>query len=179
MSALDLDVPLSLGHLVSATADLLVTIAVMASVTWPVLIVSIPAVMAAIYAQVNSISCCCNCLNYLLSAMTVMFLHGLCTKEYYVSTGRELIRINGTTKAPIMNCAAETSLGVITIRAFNIKDIFFKNYLKLIDTDASLSFHSNAAVEWLILRVETLQNLIVLTAALLIVLLPSKNLPGN
>lgn len=77
-----------------------------------------------------------------------------------------------------MNCAAETSLGVITIRAFNIKDIFFKNYLKLIDTDASLSFHSNAAVEWLILRVETLQNLIVLTAALLIVLLPSKNLPG-
>ena len=78
-----------------------------------------------------------------------------------------------------MNCAAETSLGVITIRALNIKDIFFKNYLKLIDTDASLSFHSNAAVEWLILRVETLQNLIVLTAALLIVLLPSKNLPGN
>lgn len=149
MSALDLDVPLSLGHLVSTTADLLVTIAVMASVTWPVLIVSIPAVMAAIYVQ-----------------------------EYYVSTGRELIRINGTTKAPIMNCAAETSLGVITIRAFNIKDIFFKNYLKLIDTDASLSFHSNAAVEWLILRVETLQNLIVLTAALLIVLLPSKNLPG-
>ncbi|CAK7356839.1 unnamed protein product [Dovyalis caffra] len=149
MSTLDIDVPLSIGHSVSATIELLAIIAVMASVTWPVLIVSIPAIIAAMYAQ-----------------------------EYYLYTARELIRINGTTKAPIMNYAAETSLGVITIRAFNIMDIFFKDYLKIVDTDARLSFHSNAAMEWLILRLETLQNLILLTAALLIVLLPWKHLPG-
>lgn len=78
-----------------------------------------------------------------------------------------------------MNYAAETSQGVIIIRAFNIMDIFLKNHLKLIDTDARLFFHSNAAMEWLILVVETLQNLILFTASLLIVLLPGKLLPGN
>jgi len=36
-----------------------------------------------------------------------------------------LIRVNGTTKAPVMNFAAETSLGLVTVRAFNMADRFF------------------------------------------------------
>lgn len=79
-----------------------------------------------------------------------------------------------------MNFTAETSLGVVTVRAFNMVDRFFKNYLKLVDTDASLFFHSNVAMEWLVLRIEALQNLTVITAALLLVLLPQGYVsPGN
>jgi hypothetical protein len=79
-----------------------------------------------------------------------------------------------------MNFAAETSLGVVTVRAFNMVDRFFKNYLKLVDTDASLFFHSNVAMEWLVLRIEALLNLTVVTAALLLILLPQRYLsPGN
>jgi hypothetical protein len=66
MSALDIDVPLSLGHFVSTTTDLLVIIVLIAFVTQPILIVFL-AIMDAIYAQVNSISFCYNCLNYLCS----------------------------------------------------------------------------------------------------------------
>jgi hypothetical protein len=90
------------------------------------------------------------------------------------------MRINGTTKAPVMNFSSETSLGVVTLRAFNMVDRFFKNYLKLVDTDASLFFHSNVAMEWVILRVEAIQNLTVIPAALLLVLLPRGYVsPGN
>jgi hypothetical protein len=79
-----------------------------------------------------------------------------------------------------MNFAAETSLGVVTVRAFNMVDRFFKNYLKLVDTDASLFFHSNVVMEWLVLRIEALLNLTVITAALLLILLPQRYLsPGN
>ena len=93
---------------------------------------------------------------------------------------RELIRINGTTKALIMNYAAETSLGVVTIRAFKMADKFFENYLKFIDSDARLFFYSNAAMEWLVLRIEVLQNLTLFTAAFLLVLLPKGFIaPGN
>ena len=104
------------------------------------------------------------------SLITLFFL--LTKKGYYLASARELIRINGTTKAPVMNYAAETSLGVVTIRAFNMVDRFFQNYLKLIDTDAKLFFYSNAAMEWLVLRIEALQNLTLVTAAFLLVLLP-------
>ena len=79
-----------------------------------------------------------------------------------------------------MNYAAETSLGVVTIRAFNMVDKFFENYLKLIDTDARLFFYSNAAMEWLVLRIEVLQNLTLFTAAFLLVLLPKSFIaPGS
>jgi hypothetical protein len=90
------------------------------------------------------------------------------------------MRINGTTKAPVMNFAAETSLGVVTVRAFNMVDRFFKNYLKLVDTDASLLFHSNVVMEWMVIRIEALQNLTIITAALLLILVPRGYVsPGN
>ena len=99
---------------------------------------------------------------------------------YYLASTRELTRINGTTKAPVMNNAAETALGVVTIRAFNMVERFKENNLNLIDTDASPLFHSNAAMEWLILRLELLGNIVLFTSALLLVSLPSRRVtPGK
>lgn len=93
-------------------------------------------------------------------------------KRYYLASARELIRINGTTKAPIMNYAAKTFLRVVTIRAFNMMEKSFQNYLKLVDTDAKIFFYSNVAMEWLVIRVEGLQSLTLFTATLFLVLVP-------
>ncbi|GJR32090.1 ABC transporter C family member 8-like protein isoform X1 [Tanacetum coccineum] len=84
---------------------------------------------------------------------------------YYQPTAMELMRINGTTKAPVMNYASETSLGVATIQAFKMQDRFFKEYLKLVDTDASTFLFSNATLERFVLRtkaVPCLQTTVVL-----------------
>ncbi|CAL5195605.1 unnamed protein product [Lathyrus oleraceus] len=143
LSILDFDIPYSITFVASISIEILVVISIMASVTWQVLIVAVPAVVASILIQ-----------------------------KYYQATARELTRINGTTKAPIMNFAAETSLGVVTVRAYSMADRFFKNYLTLVDTDASLFYHSNVAMEWVVLRIEAVQNLTVITAALLLILLP-------
>ncbi|XXG48214.1 hypothetical protein AAC387_Pa02g2725 [Persea americana] len=143
MSVLDLDIPFALAFALSGLIDVITTILVMATVTWQVLLVAIPIILAARYFQ-----------------------------GYYLASARELMRINGTTKAPVMNYAAETSLGVVTIRAFATMERFIQNNLKLIDTDAALFFHTNAVMEWVLLRVETLQNLTIFTATLLLVLLP-------
>ncbi|CAK8574999.1 unnamed protein product [Lathyrus sativus] len=143
LSILDFDIPYSITFVAGVALEILVIICIMVSVTWQVLIVAVPAMVASVYIQ-----------------------------EYYQATARELIRINGTTKAPVMNFASETSLGVVTVRAFKMVDTFFKNYLTLVDTDASLFFHSNAAMEWVVLRIEALQNLTVVTASLLLILLP-------
>ena len=99
---------------------------------------------------------------------------------YYLATARELIRINGTTKAPVTNYVAETALGAVTIRAFRSVDRFFQNYLKLVDTDAALFFLSNASMEWLVLRIEALQNLTLFITAFLLILIPKSNVaPGT
>lgn len=92
-------------------------------------------------------------------------------KRYYIASARELVRINGTTKAPIMNYTAESMLGVVTIRAFAMTKRFIQNNLQLIDTDAALFFHTIAALEWVLLRVEALQILIIITASVFLVFL--------
>ncbi|MCL7024271.1 hypothetical protein MKW94_017541, partial [Papaver nudicaule] len=143
LSVMDFDVPFSVAFVIAASFEIVATVCIMTSVTWPVLIVAVLAMVAVKYVQ-----------------------------GYYLASARELIRINGTTKAPVMNFAAETSLGVVTVRAFSMTNRFFNSYQKLIDTDAKLFFHSNAAMEWLVIRVEVLQNLTLFTAALLLVLLP-------
>ncbi|GMI71024.1 multidrug resistance-associated protein 6 [Hibiscus trionum] len=75
-------------------------------------------------------------------------------------------------KAHVMNYVAETFLAVTTIRAFNMAYMFFKNYLKLVDTNATLFFLCNAIIEWMILRIEALQNLTMFTFIFLLVPLP-------
>ncbi|KAL6137259.1 hypothetical protein ACLB2K_062551 [Fragaria x ananassa] len=140
---LDLDIPFTAIYVMTSGTELLTVIVMMGYVTWEVVIVAILAFVAAQYVQ-----------------------------KYYLASARELIRINGTTKAPVINYTAETSLGVVTIRAFGMADRFFLNFLKLVDTDASLFFYSNATMEWLLLRAEALQNVTLFTAAFLLILLP-------
>ncbi|XP_028790570.1 ABC transporter C family member 8-like [Neltuma alba] len=148
LSILDFDLPYALTFVAAGAIELLTIIGIIVSVTWQVLIVAVPALIASKYIQ-----------------------------GYYQASSRELMRINGTTKAPVMNFTDETSLGVVTVRAFNMANRFFQNYLKLVDTDAKLFFHSIVAAEWLILRIEVLQNLTLFTAALLLVLLPKGLVP--
>ncbi|XP_010262193.1 PREDICTED: ABC transporter C family member 8-like [Nelumbo nucifera] len=148
MSVVDFDIPSSIVFVIAPATEILSIVGIMAFVTWPVLFVAIIALLSTQYIQ-----------------------------RYYLASARELIRINGTAKAPVMNYAAETSLGVVTIRAFDMTKRFFHNYLNLIDTDASLFFHSNAALEWLIMRVEAVQNLTLITGALLLVFIPQGTIP--
>ncbi|GMH14234.1 hypothetical protein Nepgr_016075 [Nepenthes gracilis] len=143
LSILDNEISFGIGFVLCPAFELIAIIIVMASITWPVLIVAILALVASKYVQ-----------------------------GYYLTSAREIVRINGTTKAPVMNYVAETSLGVTTIRAFNMVDRFFWSYLKLVDTDAKLFFYSNALTEWLILRIEVLQNLNLFVATFLLLLLP-------
>uniref|UniRef100_A0A0E0E2W0 ABC transmembrane type-1 domain-containing protein n=1 Tax=Oryza meridionalis TaxID=40149 RepID=A0A0E0E2W0_9ORYZ len=143
LSILDFDIPYSVAYVVVGASELVTTILVTGAVTWQVLIVAIPVTITVAYVQ-----------------------------RHYVASARDLARINGTTKAPVMNYAAESILGVVTIRAFGETDRFIRNNLLLIDTDATLFFHTVAAQEWVLIRVEALQSLTLLTAALLLVLAP-------
>jgi len=143
LSILDFDIPYSMAFVATGAIEVVTTVLVMGTVTWQVLVVAIPVAITMIYVQ-----------------------------RYYVSSARELVRINGTTKAPVMNYASESILGVVTIRAFAATERFIHSNMQLIDTDATLFFHTVAAQEWVLIRVEALQSLTIITAALFLVLVP-------
>ncbi|KAJ0986471.1 hypothetical protein J5N97_004827 [Dioscorea zingiberensis] len=150
MSILDYDITYCISFMIAGAVEIIGITLIMSKVTWQVLLVAIPVTIFMVYVQ-----------------------------RYYLASARELVRINGTTKAPVMNYVGETILGVVTIRAFAMTERFIQTNLQLIDTDATLFFHTIAAMEWVLVRVEALQNLTILTSALFLVLLPQGTIaPG-
>ncbi|KAM0827964.1 hypothetical protein ACQ4PT_067850 [Festuca glaucescens] len=143
LSILDFDIPYSMAFVATGGIEVVTTVLVISTVTWQVLVVAVPVAITMVYVQ-----------------------------RYYVASARELVRINGTTKAPVMNYAAESILGVVTIRAFAATDMFIRNNLQLIDNDATMFFHTVAAQEWVLIRVEALQSLTILTSSLFLILIP-------
>lgn len=93
-------------------------------------------------------------------------------KRYYFASAKELMRMNGTTKSSIASHLAESISGAITIRAFKQEDGFFERYLKLIDANACQYFHSSAADEWLVQRLEIPCAVLLSFTALAMTLLP-------
>ncbi|KAJ0043404.1 hypothetical protein Pint_17630 [Pistacia integerrima] len=143
LSIVDLDIPFNLILSVAATINAYSNLGVLVVVTWQVLFVSIPVIFMAIRLQ-----------------------------RCYFYTAKELMRISGTTKSLVANHLAESIAGATTIRAFQEEERFFGKNLDIIDTNASPFFHSFAANEWLIQRLETLSAAVISSAALLMVLLP-------
>jgi len=56
LSILDFDIPYSITFVASTAIEILVVICIMVSVTWQVLIVAVPAMVASIYVQVYPLS---------------------------------------------------------------------------------------------------------------------------
>lgn len=100
-------------------------------------------------------------------------------QRYYLSTAKEFMRINGTSKSLVASHIAESIAGSATIRAFEEQDRFFEKNLDLIDKNASPFFHSFAANEWLIQRIEILAATVLASSALFMVLLPHKLLSSG
>ncbi|XP_062120260.1 ABC transporter C family member 10-like [Humulus lupulus] len=143
LSIVDLDVSFSLLFTVGACITFAANLVVLAVITWQVLIVSLPTIYLAFKLQ-----------------------------RYYISTAKELMRINGTTKSLVANHLAESLAGVSTIRAFEEEERFFTKNLELVDMNSSPFLHSFATNEWLIERLEILSAVILTSAALCMVIFP-------
>lgn len=144
LSVVDLDIPFCFGYVLAGIFDLIGILIVMAAVTWEIIIIVIPLLVLAYRIQ-----------------------------NFYLASSRELMRMNAASKAPIVSYTSETVNGAVTIRAYEMVEVFKRHNLELVDTDASLYFHTQAAVEWLTMRLEVIGNILLCVSTLLLVLLPS------
>ncbi|GLJ26358.1 hypothetical protein SUGI_0507790 [Cryptomeria japonica] len=144
LSILDVDLPFNFTFTMCSTMTAYSNLGVVAVVTWQALFATLPMIYLTIQLQ-----------------------------KYYFASAKELMRLNGTTKSPIANHFGESISGAVTIRAFKVQDQFMKKNLDLIDKNASPFFHSFAANEWLIQRLEILSSIVLCSSALAMVVLPA------
>ncbi|KAL7125988.1 hypothetical protein ABFS83_14G154400 [Erythranthe nasuta] len=142
-SVLDLEMANKLGWCAFSIIQLLGTIAVMSQVAWEVFVIFIPVTAICIWYQ-----------------------------QYYIPTARELARLAGIERAPILHHFSESLTGAATIRAFNQQERFTDANLSLIDNHSRPWFHNVSAMEWLSFRLNQLANFVFAFSLVLLVTLP-------
>ncbi|XP_049620339.1 ATP-binding cassette sub-family C member 2 [Suncus etruscus] len=88
----------------------------------------------------------------------------------YVTTSRQLRRLDSVTRSPIYTHFSETVSGLPVIRAFEHQQRFLKHNEKAVDTNQKCVFSWITSNRWLAIRLELVGNLIVFFASLLMVI---------
>ncbi|KAL6349441.1 hypothetical protein AAG906_034098 [Vitis piasezkii] len=134
LSVVDLDVAFKFTFAVGAAMNAYASFGVLAILAWELVFVILPTIYLSILIQ-----------------------------RYYFAAGKELMRINGTTKSFVASHLSESIAGAMTIRN-----------LGFIDINASPFFYSFTANEWLIQRLEILCAIVLSSSALALTLIHTR-----
>ncbi|CAA2995878.1 ABC transporter C family member 4 [Olea europaea subsp. europaea] len=94
-------------------------------------------------------------------------------RGYYLSTSRELTRLDSITKAPVIHHFSESITGVMTIRCFRKQERFSQENINRVNANVRMDFHNNGANEWLGFRLELIGSFVLCISALFMIILPS------
>eukprot|EP00250_Pteridium_aquilinum_P021235 c25063_g1_i1 orf=493-5031(-) len=100
-------------------------------------------------------------------------------QNFYITSSREITRLDSITKAPLIYHFSETVAGIETIRCFRKEESFAMQNLDRTNVNMKMDFHNNAANEWLGLRLESMGTAVLCTTALLLVALPSNTIQSE
>nr|CAD7393056.1 unnamed protein product [Timema cristinae] len=91
-------------------------------------------------------------------------------KQIYVSTSRQLKRLQSISNAPILSNFGESLTGVPTIRAYGIQERFTKMSEDLVDRNQMCFYLTIMTNRWLSVRLETIGNIIIFFSSIFAVL---------
>ncbi|KAM3696211.1 hypothetical protein ACJW30_06G022900 [Castanea mollissima] len=129
-SAVDLSILNQMGSVAFSIIQLLGIIAVMSQVAWQVFIIFIPVIATCVWYQ-----------------------------QYYIPSARELSRLVGVCKAPVIQHFTETISGATTIRSFDEESRFRDTNMKLADANSRPRFNIAGAMQWLCFRLDMLSSI--------------------
>ncbi|KAL1808203.1 hypothetical protein DCAR_0727609 [Daucus carota subsp. sativus] len=142
-SIVDTDIPYRLAGLAFALIQLLSIVVLMSNVAWQISILFLVVLAISVWYQ-----------------------------AYYITTARELARMVGIRKAPILHHFSESISGASTIRCFNQEDRFLNRNISLINDYSRVAFHNSSTMEWLCVRINFLFNLVFFLLLVILVNLP-------
>lgn len=86
-------------------------------------------------------------------------------QRFYVSTSRQLKRLESVTRSPILTHFSETINGVTTIKAYNVRERFIHESDCRVDNNQRCFYPSSVANCWLQVRLEFLANCLIFFAS--------------
>ena len=94
-------------------------------------------------------------------------------QQYYIDAARELQRLIGVCRAPVMQHFSESITGSNIIRCFDKERQFISYTGYLMDNFSRPDLYNTAAMEWLCFRLDFLSSFIFAFSLILLVTLPA------
>ena len=108
-----------------------------------------------------------------------MFCRYYFVQKFYVTTARQVKRLESITRSPIYSHFSATITGAPTLRAFDVLDNFTSESDRKVDVNQTCYYPTFVSSRWLSVRLETIGNLVILFASLFAVLFRNKMDPGK
>ncbi|TVU18150.1 hypothetical protein EJB05_34227, partial [Eragrostis curvula] len=141
---IDSDVVFYIGYFASLCISVISRIVVTCQVAWPSIIAVLP-----------------------------LLLLNFWYRNRYIVTSRELTRLQGVTRAPVIDHFTETFSGAPTIRCFRKEHEFYQTNLDRINSSLRMSFHDYVSTCWFRIRLELIGTLMLSITAFFMISLPS------
>ncbi|XP_020848542.2 multidrug resistance-associated protein 1-like isoform X1 [Phascolarctos cinereus] len=106
---------------------------------------------------------------FVLVVIPLVFMY-FTIQRYYIASSRQIRRLAGASRSPIISHFSETLAGVSTIRAFGHQQRFISQNRDVVNEHLVCFYNNIISNRWLSVRLEFLGNLLVFFAALLAVL---------
>eukprot|EP00002_Diphylleia_rotans_P028025 TRINITY_DN5650_c0_g1_i2.p1 TRINITY_DN5650_c0_g1~~TRINITY_DN5650_c0_g1_i2.p1 ORF type:complete len:1307 (-),score=220.17 TRINITY_DN5650_c0_g1_i2:738-4658(-) len=115
---------------------------------------------------------------YMIFVILPMILVYTYLRSYYVSTSRELQRLESISRSPVLSFLAETVNGLSIVNAFGYKERFLAQNEHKLDFNHAAYHPRTCSQRWLSVRLEFIGNIIVTTTFLFVVLRRDAISPG-
>lgn len=106
---------------------------------------------------------------YLLIGLPFTLYLAVKIQSFYLASSRELIRMEGITRSPIVQHFSETVYGLSTLRAFGYQRLFENKNEELININTTFEFHKQAANCWMGIALEIVSDFFLVGSSLIIV----------
>ena len=105
---------------------------------------------------IAAIIVCCRYNIYCLILSPILLCIGLLMSRYYVNAGRDLNRLNGIARSPILSLYSETIIGMNIIKAFNVEKHFTERFFDKLDDYYTVVNYRYGAETWFSMHLELL-----------------------
>ena len=111
-------------------------------------------ILQACAALIGSVYVCASFNIYSLLSAPLMLVVGFYITYYYINAGRDLNRLDGISRTPIVTCFSETISGAPAIKAFKTQYYFKERFFKLLNNYYLVSSFKFGSANWYSLHLD-------------------------
>lgn len=130
---------------------------------------TVGSLLVALFSVIGAIVICALYMIYTLAAIPVLFILGAIFYRYYVKTSKDLQRLEGVTRSPVLNIVSEVISGAMSVRTFGMEEAYKIKFNNAQDTNIKVNIFMNGCYSWFGLVMDLLANLFLIALISLVV----------